>query len=109
LFQAESFSNTALDAVALGGRGRVFAGHQESEPGLATLTPRQVERIASQAAPRSPSKQALEFSAASEAAPGIQSEALARRDYNPRRRRPRARRLRNTLRPPGVLLRTRKP
>jgi hypothetical protein len=109
LFQAESFSDTALDAVALGGRGRMLAGHQESEPRFAAVAPRQVKRIASEAAPRPPSKQALEFSAASQAALGIQSEALARRGYNPRRRRPRARRLRNTLRPPGVLLRTRKP
>jgi hypothetical protein len=109
LFQAESLSDTALDSVAFGGRRRMFARHQESQPCLAAFAPRQVEGIASEAAPGSASKQALEFSAASQAALGIQSEALARRGYNPRRRRPRARRLRNTLRPPGVLLRTRKP
>lgn len=39
----------------------------------------------------------------------IQPEALGGRGYSPRRRRPLARRLRNTLRPPGVRLRTRKP
>jgi len=51
----------------------------------------------------------LEFAGTPQATLGIQSETLAGRGYNPRRRRPRARRLRNTLRPPGVLLRTRKP
>jgi len=44
-----------------------------------------------------------------QAARRVQPEALARRDYNPMRRRPLARRLRSTLRPPGVRLRTRKP
>jgi hypothetical protein len=51
----------------------------------------------------------LEFTAAPKATLCTQSEALVRRDYSPRRRRPLARLLRNTLRPPGVRLRTRKP
>ena len=42
-------------------------------------------------------------------AAGIQPEALFARGYNPRRRRPLARRLAITLRPPGVRLRTRNP
>jgi hypothetical protein len=47
-----------------------------------------------------------------QAAARIETESLLRRgyaDYSARRRRPRARRLRSTLRPPGVRLRTRKP
>jgi hypothetical protein len=39
----------------------------------------------------------------------IEPEALAGRGYNPRRRRPRARRLRSTARPPRVPLRARNP
>jgi hypothetical protein len=54
-------------------------------------------------------QQGFEFALLPQAARRIQREALAGRGYNPRRRRPRARRLRNTLRPPGVRLRTRKP
>jgi hypothetical protein len=43
-------------------------------------------------------------------APGCtEPEAFAARGYSPSRRRPRARRLRNTARPPRVPLRTRNP
>jgi hypothetical protein len=76
---------------------------------LAAFTSRQVEGVAGKAAPSTLPQQTLEFDAAPEAPLGVQSETLARRGYNPMRRRPRARRLRKTLRPPGVRLRTRKP
>jgi len=54
-------------------------------------------------------QQILEVVFSPQAARRVQPEALARRDYNPTRRRPRARRLRSTLRPPALRLRTRKP
>jgi len=54
-------------------------------------------------------QQSFEFGFLPQPARGVQPEALAGRDYNPRRRRPLARRLRSTLRPPAVRLRTRKP
>jgi hypothetical protein len=54
-------------------------------------------------------QQALELGFLPQPPPGIQPEALERRGYNPRRRRPRARRLRSTARPPRVPLRTRNP
>jgi hypothetical protein len=87
----------------------MLARHQQSKPRLAGAAPRHIEGIARQTAPRSLPQQTFELAAAPQAALRIQSEALARRGYNPRRRRPRARRLRKTLRPPGVRLRTRKP
>jgi hypothetical protein len=59
--------------------------------------------------PRTVSQQSFELGFLPQPARGIQPEALAGRDYNPRRRRPRARRLRSTLRPPGLRLRTRNP
>lgn len=87
----------------------MLAGNQDPQPGLSALALLQVEGIASKIAPLALPKQALEFDAAPQATGSVQSEALADRGYNPRRRRPRARRLRRTLRPPGVRLRTRKP
>jgi hypothetical protein len=54
-------------------------------------------------------QQAFEFGLLPQAARRIQAEALAGRGYSPRRRLPRARRLRSTLRPPAVRLRTRNP
>jgi hypothetical protein len=54
-------------------------------------------------------QQVLEFGFLPQPPRRIQPEALGGRGYSPRRRRPLARRLRNTLRPPGVRLRTRKP
>ena len=109
LLQAECFTDTALNAVTLGSCRRMLTRDQDAEPRFAAIASRQVEGIAGETAPRSIPQQTFEFAAAPKAALGIQSEALARRGYNPRRRRPRARRLRKTLRPPGVRLRTRKP
>jgi hypothetical protein len=76
---------------------------------LSALALLQEEGIAAEVAPLALLQQPLELDAAPQPAVSIQTEALARRGYNPRRRRPRARRLRRTLRPPGVRLRTRKP
>jgi len=55
------------------------------------------------------SQQVLELGFSPQPPRRIQPEALGGRGYSPMRRRPRARRLRSTLRPPGVRLRTRKP
>ena len=109
LFQAKRLADAALDPVALGGCRRVLSRYQDSQPRRTPFSPRQVERIACKAAPRSLTQQAFEFAAAPRTALAVQSETLARRGYSPRRRRPRERRLRRTLRPPGVRLRTRKP
>jgi hypothetical protein len=109
LLQAERFTDAALDAISLGGRCGVLARHQNSQPCLAFAATRQEERVTRQAAPRPLPQQLLECTAARQPPPGIQSKALARRGYNPSRRRPRDRRFRNTLRPPGVRLRTRNP
>ena len=68
-----------------------------------------IEGVAADAAPGAVSQQAFELGLACQPTPGIQPEALAGRGYSPRRRRPRARRLRSTLRPPAVRLRTRNP
>jgi hypothetical protein len=54
----------------------------------------------------------LELRLAPQPAPCIETESFLRwryNGYNPSRRRPRARRLRKTVRPPRVRLRTRKP
>lgn len=87
----------------------MLARDEHPQPRLAAVALRRVEGIAGETTPRAPPQQTLEFDTAPQAPLGIQSETLARRGYNPRRRRPRARRLRKTLRPPGVRLRTRKP
>jgi hypothetical protein len=71
-----------------------------------------IKQIATQAAPLAFTQQLLELRLAAQPAACIEPETLARRRYNrysPTRRRPRARRLRNTARPPRVRLRTRKP
>jgi len=71
-----------------------------------------IKRIAAQASPLAFTQQLLELRLAAQPASCIEPETLACRCYNrysPMRRRPRARRLRNTARPPRVRLRTRKP
>ena len=70
------------------------------------------KQVAAQAASLAFTQQLLELGLAAQPATGIEPETLGRRRYNrysPTRRRPLARRLRNTARPPGVRLRTRKP
>src|SRR3954465_8150369 len=81
-----------------------------------TRTPRgasgEVERIPGERTPLALAQQPLELRLAPQPAAHVETEALGRRrygNYSARRLRPRARRLRSTLRPPGVRLRTRNP
>jgi hypothetical protein len=85
------------------------ATDQYSESRWTGIAPGEIERVAVEIAAQSLAQQMFEFAAASDTPPCTKSETLADRGYSPRRRRPRARRLRRTLRPPGVRLRTRKP
>jgi hypothetical protein len=87
----------------------MLAGNQHAEPCATGVAPRHIEGVTVQTVPRAVSQQGFEFGFLRQPARRIQPEALAGRGYSPRRRRPRARRLRSTLRPPGVRLRTRKP
>jgi len=105
----ERFPNTALDAVALNRERSVPARYQHAEPRAASLAARQVEGIPRETTARTLSQQVLELGFSPQPPRRIQPEALGGRGYSPMRRRPRARRLRSTLRPPGVRLRTRKP
>src|SRR5205085_2116911 len=105
----ERLAHAALDVVALGGGRRVLARHQNAEPRSACIASLHIEGVVGNPAPRALAQQALEAGAALHAARAIQPEALLRRGYNPRRRRPLARRRLSTLRPPGVRLRTRNP
>jgi hypothetical protein len=91
-----------------GTRG-MLSGNQHAEPSPTAVASRHIEGVTVQAAPRAVSQQGFELGFLPQPARGIQPEALAGRGYSPRRRRPRARRFRSTLRPPGVRLRTRKP
>ena len=109
LLQPEGFANASFDAVALGGGRGVLSRYEDSEPRPAFLAPLEVEDVARKVAPRTCAQQSFELRSPPQSAPGIESEALVARGYSPRRRRPRARRLRSTARPPRVRLRTRKP
>src|SRR6185436_11484234 len=109
---SKSLANASLDAVTVGGCRGVLARDQNPQPGLAVVTAREEKRIPAQRATLALAEQALELAFAPQPACRIQTEALFYcRDngYSPRRRRPRARRLRSTARPPRVRLRTRKP
>jgi hypothetical protein len=109
LFQPESLANAALDAVTLGRQRGVLSGYHDSEPRAAGRAPLDEEGVAVQSAAPALAQQALEMRFVPQPAGGIQPETLAARGYSPRRLRPRARRLRNTVRPPLVRLRTRNP
>src|SRR5438067_4289603 len=112
LLQSKGFTNASLDAVAIGRGGRVFARDQDAEPRLTVGAAPEVKGIAGQSATLSFAQQPLELRFAPQPARCIEAETLLccrYNGYNPRRRRPRARRLRSTARPPRVLLRTRKP
>jgi hypothetical protein len=89
----------------------MLARDQDAEPRPACGSALDKEGVAPQVAALAFSQQALELRLASQSALRIETETLCRRyrDYSARRRRPRARRLRSTLRPPGVRLRTRNP
>jgi len=112
LFKSEGFPDASLDAVAVGRSGGMLAGDQDSETRLTRTTPLEIKRITARRAPLPLAQQPLELSLAPQPAARIEAKSFKRRryaDYSARRRRPRARRLRSTLRPPGVRLRTRKP
>lgn len=109
MLKAKSLPNAALDSITVRGTRSVLAGHQHAQPRGPCLTPAYVEREAIESAPGAFAQQALELRFLPQPAAGIQPEALFVRGYNPRRRRPLARRLAITLRPPGVRLRTRNP
>jgi len=90
----------------------VLPRDEYAEPRFSCGTPLDKERVSLENASFALTQQALELGFLPQPACGVQGEALLRsryNGYNPRRRRPRARRLRNTLRPPRVLERTRKP
>ena len=107
--QSECLADAALEAVTHHGLRRVLARNQHAEPRAARVPSCNIKRVAVDAAPGAVAQQALEFGLLPQPARRIQPEALVGRGYSPRRRRPRARRLRSTLRPPTVRLRTRKP
>jgi hypothetical protein len=109
LFQPESLANAALDAVAIRCPRGVLTRYQDTEPRAPGSAPLDEESVTLQAAPPAMLQQVLEISLFSQSAGRIEPETLARRGYSPSRLRPRARRLRNTARPPGVRLRTRNP
>jgi len=112
LFKSEGFPDTSLDAVAVGRSGGMLAGNQDSETRLTRTTPLEIKRITARRASFPLAQQPLELSLAPQAAARVEAKSLKRRryaDYSARRRRPRARRLRSTLRPPAVRLRTRNP
>jgi hypothetical protein len=76
------------------------------------MSPLEKEGVAAEVALLALVQQVLELRLLAQPALPIETERLPRRvgdGYNPMRRRPRARRLRRTLRPPGVRLRTRNP
>ena len=90
----------------------MLARDQDAEPRVSRGASLDIEGISVQDMPLALTQQPLELGLLPQPARGVQDEALLRaryNGYNPRRRRPRARRLRRTLRPPRVLLRTRKP
>ena len=112
LFKSEGFADTSLDAGAVGRSGGMLAGNQDSETRLTRTTPLEIKRITARCASLPLAQQPLELSLAPQAAARVEAKSLKRRryaDYSARRRRPRARRLRSTLRPPAVRLRTRNP
>jgi hypothetical protein len=112
LFKSEGFPDTSLDAVAVGRSGGMLAGNHDSETRLTRTTPLEIKRITARRASLPLAQQPLELSLAPQAAARVEAKSLKRRryaDYSARRRRPRARRLRSTLRPPAVRLRTRNP
>jgi len=90
----------------------MLARYQDAEPRLTVGAALEIKGIAAQSATIPSAQQPLELRFAPQPARCIEAETLLccrYNGYNPRRRRPPARRLRRTARPPRVLLRTRKP
>src|SRR4029450_3831946 len=109
LLQAKRLAQAALDAVALNCPGRMLARHQQAQSRPTRIAALQIERVAGHLFSPAFAQQAFELRFLRETAGCTQPEALFGRGYSPRRRRPRARRLRKTARPPRVPLRTRNP
>jgi hypothetical protein len=87
----------------------MLARYKYAEPRLSCGTVLDKKGIPLENTPLALPQQPFEFGSLPQPACGVQDETLLRcsyNGYNPRRRRPRARRLRKTLRPPRVLLRT---
>jgi hypothetical protein len=88
------------------------ARDQDAEPRRLSRRARYVKSVAGYVAPLGFAQQPLELRSVLQPTSAIEPVTLARcryRSYSPMRRRPRARRLRSTARPPRVRLRTRKP
>jgi hypothetical protein len=113
LLEPKCFANAALDPISFHGGRSMLAGNKDAQPRRASDTALVIKNESSQTAAGPAAKQPLEFDLPPEPAGGIETELLllysVRNGYSASRRRPRARRLRNTLRPPLVRLRTRKP
>jgi len=112
LLESEGFANASLEAVTLYCRRGMLARNEDPEPRLSCSTALDKKGIALKDTPLALTQQPLKLGFLPQPACGVQNETLLRcryNGYNPRRRRPRARRLRNTLRPPRVLERTRNP
>jgi hypothetical protein len=109
LLQAECFANAALYAIALDCPCGVLFRHQNAQPWKSRIASLEEKAVAGQIASRPLAQQAFELRFLPQPASRIETETLAARGYSPRRRRPLARRLRSTARPPRVPLRTRKP
>jgi hypothetical protein len=109
LLQPKRFADAALDAIALDCPRVVLFRHQDAEPWKSGIASLEKKAVSGQIASRSLAQQAFELRFLPQPAVWIEPEALAARGYNPSRRRPLARRLRSTARPPRVPLRTRKP
>src|SRR5690606_13877950 len=109
LLEAERFADAALDSIAIRRFRSMLSRNEQAQARRARITSSQVEGKSAERAPGALAQQPLKVGLAPQPAPGIQSVALDVRDYSPSRRRPFARRFASTLRPPGVLLRTRKP
>ncbi len=112
LLESESFADTSLDAVSLDGSGSMSARDENPQTRRLRGAAPNIEQVAGQASPLALTQQLLELRLAAQPATCTEAETLAARRYNrysPTRRRPRARRLRSTARPPRVRLRTRKP
>ena len=112
LLEPKRLADAALQPVALRSRRVVLARDENAEPRPSGGAPLDEEGVSLGPQALPPSQQPLEIGFAAQPSRWSQAEPLrARRrgDYSASRRRPRARRLRSTLRPPAVRLRTRNP
>ncbi len=109
LLHPECLADTALDAIALHRLRCMLFRHQDAQSRGARGASLQEKAVTGLIPSQPVAQQAFELRFLPEPAGGIEPETLAARGYSPRRRRPLARRLRRTARPPRVPLRTRKP